>query len=175
MSEIEVSLEQIQEDINHAAHHAEGPVQKLMTMGAALSAMLAVLAAVSALFAGHFANEAMIDQIKSSDHWSYYQAKGIKLAITEFRHESAQGEKDFSEKIEAYKKDQEEIKKQAEEKQKESEAYLKKHESLATAVTFFQVAIALTAIAVLTRKRRYLMGASVLGAVGVVFILLTWI
>jgi Domain of unknown function (DUF4337) len=36
-------------------------------------------------------------------------------------------------------------------------------------VTFFQIAIALTAIAVLTRKRRFLMLAASLGVFGVVW------
>ena len=31
--------------------------------------------------AGHHSNEAMIEQIQASDHWGYYQAKGIKAAV----------------------------------------------------------------------------------------------
>jgi hypothetical protein len=165
MDEIEVPLEKVQEDIQHTLEHHEGHKPGMMNMAAVLSALLAVAAAVSALFAGHYANDAMIEQIQAGDHWAYYQAKGIKLALAESRaldHDSAA----LQAKIEKYKSDQDEIKALAEEKVGESEVHLKRHEKLAAAVTFFQVAIALTAIAVLTRKRRFLFVASGLGVVG---------
>src|SRR6478672_9322706 len=85
VTEIEVPIEKIQEDINHAAHHADSASAKMMNRAALLSAFLAVFAAISALFAGHYANEAMIEQIQSSDQWSYYQAKGIKLSLAELK------------------------------------------------------------------------------------------
>ncbi len=165
MTEIEVPLEKTQEDIHHQALHGSGPSQKLMTRGALLSALLAVLAAIAALFAGHYANEAMIEQIQSSDHWAFYQAKGIKLAISEMRLETG-GSEQLQEKIAEYRKEQEEIKAEAEIKLAESKRHLKQHESLAAAVTFFQIAIALTAISVLTRKPTFLFGAALLGVVG---------
>src|ERR1035437_4112507 len=152
MSEIEVPLEKVQEDIHHLVQH--GDVSPMMNWAALLSAFLAVAAAVSALFAGHYANDAMIEQIQSSDHWSYYQAKGIKLAIAEFRLSNEASPK-LTEKIEGYKKEQEEIKSAAQKKENESRQHLQRHEKLAASVTFFQVAIGLTAIAVLTRKRRF--------------------
>ena len=127
MSEIEVPLEQAQENINHAAHHAEGGEKGFMNLAAVASAFLAVFAAISALFAGGYANEAMLEQIRASDQWSYYQAKGIKLAIAEMSAKTGVGS---DEKIEKYKEDQQEIKKDAEEKQKASEELLKKHETL---------------------------------------------
>ena len=45
------------------------------------SAFYAILAATVSMFAGYYANEAMILQIKSSDSWSYYQAKSIKMNL----------------------------------------------------------------------------------------------
>ena len=172
MSEIEVPLEQAQEDIQHAAHHASGPEKSFIGSAAVLSAFLAVLAAISALFAGHYSNEAMILQIQSSDQWSYYQAKGIKSAIAEM---SVAANPALSEKIEKYKEEQAEIKKEAEEKQAESHALLKKHESLATSVTLFQIAIAMIAIAVLTKKRAFAWGSFVLGLISLVWLLKTFL
>jgi len=165
MTEIEVPLEKVHEDIHHAAHQAGDPDSKsFMNRAALLSAFLAVLAAVSALFAGHFANDAMIEQIQSSDHWSFYQAKGIKMAIAELHQESAPSEK-TAEKIQRYKEEQSEIKREADKKAAESKEHLHKHESLAASVTLFQIAIALTAIAVLTRKKSFLVLAAGIGAV----------
>jgi hypothetical protein len=174
MTEIEVPLEKIQEDINHAAHHADSGSMQMMNRAALLSAFLAVFAAISALFAGHFANEAMIEQIQSSDQWTYYQAKGIKLSLAELKLQLTPNDSALPGKIEGYKKDQEGIREKAEEKQHESQHLLTKHESLATSVTFFQIAIAMTAIAVLTRKKRFLMGAGGLGLVGVIWLIRTF-
>jgi hypothetical protein len=165
MDEIEVPLEKVQEDLHHSAHHASDESKSFMNRAALISAFLAVTAAISALFAGHYANEAMIEQIQSSDHWAYFQAKGIKLAISELRQESNPSPA-LSEKIEGYKREQTEIKEKAEEKERESKAHLRRHESLAASVTFFQVAIALTAIAALTKRKYFLFGASTLGLVG---------
>ena len=58
------------------------------------------------------------------------------------------------EKLTEYKNEQEEIKRKAEEKEQASERHLHSHVIFARAVTMFQVAIAVAAISVLTRRRR---------------------
>lgn len=161
MEEIEVPLEKVQEDIHHHAEHGSGV--SFMSRGALLSALLAVLAAISALMSGHYANDAMLEQIHASDSWAYYQAKGIKASLAELKSDDA--------KVADYKKQQEEIKQEAEKKQHESEHHLKVHEILSGAVTLFQVAIALTAIAVLTRRKHFVSIAAGLGAMGLVLML----
>jgi hypothetical protein len=52
--------------------------------------VLAAIAAIAALKAGSTANEALVLkteatrlQAKASDQWTYYQAKGIKLAVAQ--------------------------------------------------------------------------------------------
>jgi hypothetical protein len=168
LTEIEVPLDKVQEDIIHAVRHSE--TAGFINNAALLSALLAVLAAVTALFAGHFANEAMIGQIQASDHWSYYQAKGIKLAIAEMRNESMPSEMG-AQKIEKYRIDQAQIKVEAEQKELESKGRLLQHEVLASSVTVLQVAIALTAIAVLSRKKRFFYASAMLGAIGLLLLL----
>src|SRR5581483_1887174 len=130
-------------------------------MGVALtSAILAALAAVASLMAGHHANEAMIAQLQASDQWNYYQAKGIKKALMETRLETirALGKKpkaDDAEKFKQYDEDQKDIKEKAEDREKESREHLGHHVVLARGVTLFQVAIAISAISVLTKKRQF--------------------
>lgn len=170
MEEIEVPIEGAQEEIRHHAHHGDGPS---WTTGVALSSsLLAVVAAIAALMAGHDANEAMISQIKASDTWSYFQAKGIKAAILEGRLENGHMEPAASEsareKVAEYKHDQEETKKEAEALQTESQHFLTRHEALAQSVTFFQVAIALSAISVLARRKRIWQFSLGLALIGVV-------
>jgi TRAP-type mannitol/chloroaromatic compound transport system substrate-binding protein len=73
----EVPTEHLHEEIHlHVEHSRESWVLWV----ALSSALLAGLAAVAALMAGHHANEAMLSQIESSDQWSYFEAKSIKQA-----------------------------------------------------------------------------------------------
>jgi hypothetical protein len=171
MGEPEVPLEQTQEDLIDHAHESTDK----WVLGVALTAaLLAVLAAITALTAEHHANEAMILQIQSSDQWNFYQAKGIKANLLNSKVEllTALGktvdEKDKN-KLEKYQKDQDEIKAKAEEMQRESEVHLRHHSILARGVTMFQVAIAVGAIAVLTKRRRFWYVSLAFGLVGVAF------
>ena len=172
MTEIEVPIDQVQEDLHHNAVHGHG--DSTTNRGALLCAILAVAAAISALFAGHFANEAMILQMQSSDQWAYYQAKGIKASLAEMKGQILKDESSF-EKVAEYKKEQEEIKSEAEEKQKESRDKLHLHESLAASVTLFQIAIALTAISVLSKKRAFLNLSLVVAVIGLLQMLRTFL
>ena len=172
MDQPEVPLEQTQEDL---VHHAHGSSEKWVLGVALTAAFLAVLAAMTSLIAEHHADEAMILQIQSSDQWNYYQAKGIKANLLDTKTEilSALGkpvdEKDES-KLEKYQKEQAEIKDKADELQRESAAHLRHHSVLARSVTMFQVAIAVGAIAVLTKRRRFWYAAIAFGGVGVAFL-----
>ena len=141
-------------------------------MGVALStALFAALAAIASLIAGGQANEAMAAQIRSSDRWSEYQAKSIKSHLLDDKIEilaalgHAAGAKDLAEK-DKYKVEKGELHEQAEHLEHDSEAHLLRHETMATAVTMFQVAIAMGAIAVLTRKRAFWIVSLALGALG---------
>jgi len=155
MDQPEVPLEQTQDDLMHHAHVSS---EKWILGLALTAALLAVLAAITALMAEHQANEAMILQIQSSDQWNFYQAKGIKANLLNAKVELLAAldktidEKDIA-KLEKYRKDQEGIKQKAEDLQLESAAHLRHHSILSRSVTMFQVAIAVGAIAVLTKRK----------------------
>lgn len=167
----EVPLEQTQEHIHEHAHES----RVSWILGVALSsALLAAFAAVSSLMAGGHANEAMMEQMQSSDQWAYYQAKGIKAGVLAAKLDllKALGKPAAAadeEKLAEYKKNQKEIQELAEHKEKESKAHLHVHEILARSVTMFQVAIAVSAISVLTKRRRFWYVGLAFGGVGVVF------
>ncbi|MBC7692720.1 MAG: DUF4337 family protein [Methylotenera sp.] len=175
MEEIEVPVEQIQEEIHHHAIHAT-PQESWFSQVALSSALLAAFAAISALLSGHHANEAMIDQLKSSDHWSHYQAKAIKASILSSRLSVLEAlgkpvaEKD-AEKSKQYEDDQAEISAEARKEEAESKIHLATHQILARAVTFFQIAITIGAIAILTKRRRFFLASLVLGGLGVLFLI----
>jgi Domain of unknown function (DUF4337) len=188
MEEIEVPTEHLHEEIQENAEEKKAK----WTLYLALStAFMAVLAAVAGLLAGHHANEAVVDRVKASDQWNFYQAKNLKeeialntdqilravRGITPAQHEpGAPGASidfaDHSKDIARYEKEKADIKKQAEEDENDSKAHLAKHVPLATAVTAFQIAIAISAIAILTRRKNLWYGGLLLTAIGVVFLIL---
>jgi hypothetical protein len=169
----EVPLEQAQEEIAHHAHESG----LSWIMGVALTAaVLAGLAAVTALLAEHHANEAMISQIKASDLWGYYQAKGTQLGNLETKVAllAALGKKpdpeDQKKRIHHEQK-QADLKEKAEELERESRHHLQCHIPLSRGVTMFQVAIAVAAISALTRRRGYWWLAIGFGLAGLVFLI----
>jgi len=174
MEEIEVPTEHLQDEIKEKAEEQK----ERWTLYVALStAFMAVLAALAGLLAGHHANEAVIERQKAGDQWNYYQAKGIKSEV------AASADKilralstkpvpdDGKASVERYEKEKEEIKKAAEEFDKSSEEHLAKHVPLATAVTIFQIAIAISAIAILTRRKVLWYIGMLLTSAGAVFLI----
>ena len=174
MEETEIPTENLQEEIHHHAEHAS-PRERWLSQVALSSAILAALAAVSALLSGHHANEAMLEQLRASDHWSYYQAKGIKSAVLSTRISLIEtfgkkaSETDIA-KQKKYEEEQKEISDDAKKEEAQSHEHFSSHEVYARAVTFFQIAIAIGAISALTRKRRYFLVSLGAGAIGLAFL-----
>src|SRR5258708_34676142 len=150
--------------------------------------VFAAVAAIAALKAGSTANEALVRkteaarlQAEASDQWTYYQAKGIKLAVAQateapWRSLGKRPPADLIEKEQRYAADQEEIKAKAEALERERDArsreadhLLHQHHGFANAVALFQVAIALGALAALTRNRAVWVASLSLGGVGIAF------
>jgi hypothetical protein len=131
------------------------------------TALMAVFAAITSLLAGHHSNEALIEQIKASDQWAYYQAKGIKAEIA-----AVDPTGKSSSKQQKYTQDQAAAQKLAEVHSTLSELHLAKHVTLAKAVTLFQIAIAISAISVLTGKRLLWYMSIILAFIGLIFFIL---
>jgi hypothetical protein len=170
MEDPEVPTEHLHEEMHH---HAS---KKSWTMGVALSsALLAGLAAICSLLAGHHSDEAMIAQIQSSDKWSYYQAKGIKAAVLGSKIELLEAEEKRvsdgdRQKLTSYKKDQDDISAEAKQLEFESAGHLHQHAIFARGVTLFQIAIAIGAISVLTNRRSFWVVSLAFGVVGVALV-----
>lgn len=169
----EVPLEHAHETIEHHAHGSSEP----WVMGVALTAaILAALAAVTALYAEHFATEAMLEQIQASDKWSEFQANSIKEKViltnkkilTKLQQEL---DPEDEAKLTEYKEKKNGIKEKAEEFEKESIKHLHEHVPLSRGLTMFQVAIAVGAISVLTRRRAFWFVSLTFGAIGVGFLI----
>ena len=172
MEEIEIPTEHLHETIHEKVEEALKGKEGGWNMYVAIStALIAVLAAISGLMAGHHSNEALIQQVKASDQWAYYQAKGIKAEIKSINKNDPQDKESY----ERYKREQETIKEKAESFEKESEAHLAHHVLLARSVTLFQIAIAISAIAILTKRKPLWFGSLLIAGIGTIFFVLGFI
>ena len=152
--------------VEHAAH---GNTDDFASRVAVSTALLATIGAIFSYQGGATQNDAMlqknnaaIKKTEASNQWNYYQSKSSKQNLSELAIELApEGKKAFyQEEIARYKKEKADIKKDAEKLELESKAWDKKsademhqHHRWAQATTALQIAIALAAIALLTKKR----------------------
>jgi hypothetical protein len=153
------------------------------------TAIIAVLAAIASLESGDHANEAIIlkteatlTQSRADDAWGYYQAKSIKQEMLATMSElaprpelaaawKARAETEKREKIEK-QAEAEKLGKEVAEGDTEARHHLDMHHQFARAVTVFQVAIALAAIAALTRRKFLWWVSLAIGAGGGLFFVL---
>ena len=169
MEDIEVPTEHLHETIQEKA--AELKEKGWFRFVAISTALMAVFAAISGLMAGHYSNEALIEQIQASDQWSFYQAKGIKAEIKTIQTANINADTSL---VARYKVEQVEIKHKAEELANNSKLFLKKHVSLAQAVTFFQIAIAISAISMLTKKKSLWIASLLISVAGLVLFFISF-
>jgi hypothetical protein len=151
MEEQEVPVEHLHDIVHEHGHKVTWAEKVALT-----TALFAVFAAVSSLLSTHESDRAILFRVEASDQWSYYQAKSIKGAITQNPDEKAR-----------YEREQEEIRKEAEKKTEASEHAMHVHEFCAYAVTIFQVATALGAIAVLVKLKPIWFTSILLGVLGI--------
>ncbi len=164
-------------EVEHVAQHGGD------SFTSRLAVMTAVLSTVGAIFGylgGHsqnaallFKNEAAIQKTSASNQWNYYQAKSNKQNLAELSIALTSGEvrEKYAQEVSRYKSEKDDIKAAAEklealskEADEKSVAEMHVHERWALATTLLQIAIALSAITLLTRKRWLLVG--VYGATG---------
>ena len=164
-------------EVEHVAQHGGDSFTSRL---AVLTAILSTVGAIFGYMGGHsqnaallYKNEAAIQKTSASNQWNYYQAKSNKQNLAELSISLTKGDvqKKYAQEVARYKDEKEEIKAAAEklealakEADKKSEAEMHVHERWALATTLLQIAIALAAITLLTRKRWLLVG--VFGASG---------
>ena len=168
MEEPEVPLEHLHEHVHETAEHSG---ERWISWVALSTAILAVLAAIASLLSGQHANEAMMNQIESSDQWGYYQAKSIKAAVLDAKMSLAASASEEDRRNAArYEEEQTEIQRKAREKETEARSNFHRHEVYARAVAMFQIAIAVAAISALTKKRHFWIVGLLFGVAGCIFL-----
>ncbi len=168
----------------HGDHSAGGSINQIAMFTAIIAtigAIFSYMGGATQANAGLYKNDAAIKKTEASNQWNFYQAKSTKQALTELALTLAPKEDDkakYAAKVERYEKEKAEIKIAAEKLEAEASAWdhksgeqMHQHHRWAQATTVLQIAIALAAIALLTKKKwvEYAMfGAGAAGmAVGV--------
>ena len=195
--EIEIETKELQETIEEMKEEREERAREekenAWTRYIALStAFLAVIAAVAALQAGKLVNEALLiknesvlRQAQASDQWAYYQSAGIKSNTAKQTASILSALPGHGKDVETWNKegaryegkkdkamaDAKEFEKQRDELAEESKGLVEHHEIFAICVTCTQVAIALSAIAALTRRKGIWYFSMLVGVVGLVLFL----
>ena len=177
---------EFREHLEHAEHaaHEDNP---LIT---AVSITIAILAVVTAIIgslesvntAGAIieSNKATLFQAQASDQWNFFQAKGIKKRVDELSADQggagaasaaakAKSEGDEQTKIQEGAKKLEEQRDEARKTADKNEA---RHPKLTLAAAMLQISIAISTLAIITKRRWPWFGAMTLGLIGV--ILASW-
>lgn len=148
----------------------------------ALTALiLAICATFASLYAGANASKGILAQNQVSDGWAYYQAKGIKQTVYASQLEMleidppanpdpaklAELKKDYTETIERYDRERDEIKADTQAKEKERDHFLELNKGFAGSLTYLQIAILLTSLAGLMKQIYFWYAGIAIGAFGV--------
>ena len=151
-------------EVEHAAHTRDPFSGRIAVM----TAIFATLGAIAGYMAGDtqndallHKNEAAIKKTEASDQWNYYQAKSSKQNLSELGATLTTGDQQarYRQEVERYNREKDDIKKQAEKLEADSkhfqdvsEASMHVHHRWAQSMTLIQIAIALAAITLLTRR-----------------------
>lgn len=168
--------------LEHAAEH--GSTDRFSGRIAVTTAILATVGALFSYEGGATQAGALVAKTdagtrktEASNQWNYYQAKSNKQNLSELAAVLVAPEKRDGYRTEAtrYKNEKADIQKAAEKLEAESkdfdaqsEALMHEHHRWAQATTFLQIAIALSAIALLTRRKWLQWGVYGVAALGAI-------
>src|SRR5437879_9122289 len=160
--------------------HHEGREEYRYTLPVSLTiSILAVLVAGATLLGHRAHTEELLLQTQATDKWAYYQAKNIRrhnyelfldllstssAPVTE---RAAEVKRKYQREIERYDEDKKEIKNQAEEVEKERDLQRRKADRFDLGEGFLEVALVITSITLLTRRRVFWYLGIVIGLAGV--------
>ncbi|ABM32040.1 DUF4337 domain-containing protein [Paracidovorax citrulli] len=157
--------------VEHAAQHAH-PDADHGAMTNRIAMATAIIATVGAIFsymggatqanAGLIKNDAAIKKTEAANQWAYYQSKSTKQSVTELARDLAPDNRrpELQTRLDRYEQEKNDIRHNAEALEaqslaldEQSEQQMHQHHRWAQATTMLQVAIALAAIALLTRRK----------------------
>ena len=170
------------EHLEHAEHaaHANDPFIALVSISIAVLAVLAAIVSSLETFESSsamiFVNKAVLAQDQATDQWNFYEAKSLKKNLFAIAADSGGPHAaDYLKKSKAEGADQDQAQADAtrleDQRQRDlglSEAHEGRHHGLTIGATLLEMAIALSTIAIVTKKRWPWMISVALGGVGAV-------
>ncbi len=168
---------------------AEEPKEKWLNYLALTTVILAVCATLSTFKGAGFSTRAVLSQTQAANQWAYYQSKSIKGYLYENQKESleleikarkssmsqaavAEYEKKidlYAQKIKKYDAEKAEISKEAKRLEVQRDDAQKHTGIFGIAVIFLQIAILLSSIAALMKKKLVWMTGAASGAAGLLY------
>jgi Domain of unknown function (DUF4337) len=145
---------------SHAPDKSAGRIAVVTAIIATIGAIFSYMGGATQANAGLFKNNAAIKKTEASNQWNYYQSKSSKQNLSELAAAIVPAEKveTYQKEIARYSGEKAEIKKAAEKLEAEATAWevasdvqMHQHHRWAQATTALQIAIALAAIALLTK------------------------
>ncbi len=150
----------------HGSHATGGMINQIAMFTAIIAtvgAIFAYMGGATQANAGLYKNNAALKKTEASNQWNFFQAKSTKQSLAEVSRDLTTVESDktkYMAKIDRYEKEKGEIKLAAEKLEaeatqwdKQSDEQMHQHHRWAQATTVLQIAIALAAIALLTKKK----------------------
>jgi hypothetical protein len=170
----------------HAAHEANPFISKVSITVAVLAVMAAAAGSLETVEGGRaitLSSEAVLAQDKATDAWNEYQADSLKRHMYEIAADAGGAHaQDYRKDIGEQRGDQDKARAEAQEDEKDRDLRLREsaeHESrhhwLTGAATLIEIGIALSTVAIITRRTPFWFGAMGLGAVGIALFVLTYL
>ncbi|HEX4270318.1 MAG TPA: DUF4337 domain-containing protein [Rhizomicrobium sp.] len=165
------------EHAEHAAHEGNPFISRVSITVAVLAVMAATAGSLETVEAGRAiaaSSEAVLAQEKATDAWNEYQADSLKRHMYEIAAGNGGARvADWKAEIPRERSDQAVARSHAEEAEKDRDAKMAesaKHEDrhhwLTGSATLIEIGIAMSTVAIITRRRTFWLGAMGLGAVG---------
>jgi ABC-type multidrug transport system fused ATPase/permease subunit len=176
-------------ELEHAAQHEPkgfaGQLAVITAILATVGAMFSYMGGATQASAGLYKNDAAIKKTEAANQWNYYQAKSSKQNLAELALDLSAAEEQkarYRDKIARYEGEKAEIKARAEALETESRRFdaesaeqMHRHHRWAQATTALQIAIALAAITLLTKKRWMEWATLAAGGVGLALGAAAWL
>ncbi len=166
---------------------AESPKEPWIQWVALTTTILAVCAAISSLRASSYSTKVQVQTTREANHWAYYQSKSIKehsfrLNRDILNYASLLGTpnpqvqqflaakiKDYDQEINRYDQEKKQIKTEAENLVKEQEILKRHNGAFSLAVMLLQIAIMMSAVAALIKRKMMWYAGLAFGLVGLLY------
>jgi Domain of unknown function (DUF4337) len=168
-----------EEEVAEHVHHAQDPFDKIV---AGTMAIIAASLAIVSVLGQHYNTEKLLAQQLASDQWAYYQAKDIRHYIAQSSGDllkSGKGDPAAAAKYandsERYKKQTADIQEKARELERERDKMGRQADFSHFGEVFLELAIVLSSLSILTKRKPLFAGAVVSALVGAGIAFYGWV